>query len=157
MGAAYGTAKAGVGISAAGVLRPDLVVQSPSPSFPIAPIPTLLTRQTRPSHNLTELTSLLDITPIVMAAILAIYGLVVSVMIANTLTFPTHIFSAFIHLGAGLAVGISALGAGFAIGITGDAGVRGCSMQPKLFVGMMLILIFSEVLGEFRGFPICGG
>lgn len=31
-GAAYGTAKAGVGISAMGVLRPDLIVKSMAPS-----------------------------------------------------------------------------------------------------------------------------
>ena len=31
LGAAYGTAKAGVGISAASVLRPDLIVKSEPP------------------------------------------------------------------------------------------------------------------------------
>ena len=36
----------------------------------------------------------------------------------------------------------------FAIGIVGDAGVRGSAQQPRLFVGMILILIFAEVLGE---------
>ena len=36
----------------------------------------------------------------------------------------------------------------FAIGIVGDAGVRGTAQQPRLFVGMILILIFAEVLGE---------
>ena len=35
----------------------------------------------------------------------------------------------------------------FAIGIVGDAGVRGTAQQPRLFVGMILILIFAEVLG----------
>ena len=35
----------------------------------------------------------------------------------------------------------------FAIGIVGDAGVRGIAQQPRLFVGMILILIFAEVLG----------
>lgn len=49
------------------------------------------------------------------------------------------------HLGAGLAVGLSGLAAGFAIGIVGDAGVRGTAQQPRLFVGMILILIFAEV------------
>lgn len=83
-----------------------------------------------------------------MAAILAVYGLVVSVMIANSMTPETHLFKAFIHLGGGLSVGISALGAGFAIGITGDAGVRGTVQQPKVFMGMMLLMIFSEVLGK---------
>ena len=46
-----------------------------------------------------------------MAAVLAIYGLVVSVMIANRMQPETHLFTAFVHLGAGIAVGISALGA----------------------------------------------
>lgn len=38
----------------------------------------------------------------------------------------------------------------FAIGIVGDAGVRGTAQQPRLFVGMILILIFAEVLGKPR-------
>ena len=38
---------------------------------------------------------------------------------------------------------------GFAIGIVGDAGVRGSGQQPRLFVGMILILIFAEVLGLY--------
>lgn len=41
----------------------------------------------------------------------------------------------------------------FAIGIVGDAGVRGSAQQPRLFVGMILILIFAEVLGTL-GFPL---
>ena len=57
--------------------------------------------------------------------------------------------SAFMHFGAGLAVGFSGLAAGFAIGIVGDAGVRGTAQQPRLFVGMILILIFAEVLGLY--------
>ncbi|XP_033218213.1 V-type proton ATPase 16 kDa proteolipid subunit-like [Belonocnema kinseyi] len=61
----------------------------------------------------------------------------------------THSLTGFIHLGAGLAVGFSGLAAGFAIGIVGDAGVRGTAQQPRLFVGMILILIFAEVLGLY--------
>lgn len=53
------------------------------------------------------------------------------------------------QLGAGLSVGLSGLGAGFAIGIVGDAGVRGTAQQARLFVGMVLILIFAEVLGLY--------
>jgi V-type H+-transporting ATPase proteolipid subunit len=94
---------------------------------------------------------LADSVPVIMAGILAVYGLVVSITIANTLRPETHLFTAFVHLGAGIAVGLASLGAGFAIGITGDAGVRGSSQQPKLYVGMMLIQIFSEVLGESSG------
>jgi V-type H+-transporting ATPase proteolipid subunit len=83
-----------------------------------------------------------------MAAILSIYGLVIAVIISNGMQEETHLFTGFVHLGAGLAVGVSALAAGFAIGITGDAGVRGSSQQPRLFIGMMLLQIMSEVLGE---------
>lgn len=85
-----------------------------------------------------------------MAGIIAIYGLVVSVLISNDLGQETSLFSGFIQLGAGLSVGLAGLAAGFAIGIVGDAGVRGTAQQPRLFVGMILILIFAEVLGMLK-------
>lgn len=52
-------------------------------------------------------------------------------------------------MGAGISVGLSGLGAGIAIGIVGDAGVRGTAQQPRLYVGMILILIFAEVLALY--------
>lgn len=82
-----------------------------------------------------------------MAGIIGIYGLVVSVLISDGLVQQMPLFTGFIQLGAGLSVGLSGLAAGFAIGIVGDAGVRGTAQQPRLFVGMILILIFAEVLG----------
>ncbi|KAH6722093.1 vacuolar H+ ATP synthase-like protein 16 kDa proteolipid subunit [Leptodontidium sp. MPI-SDFR-AT-0119] len=114
-GAAYGTAKSGVGICAMGVLRPDLIVK--------------------------------NIVPVIMAGIIGIYGLVVSVLISDGLKQQLPLYTGFIQLGAGLSVGLAGLAAGFAIGIVGDAGVRGTAQQPRLFVGMILILIFAEVLG----------
>jgi V-type H+-transporting ATPase 16kDa proteolipid subunit len=83
-----------------------------------------------------------------MAGIIGIYGLVVSVLISDGLKQSEYaLFTGFIQLGAGLAVGLAGMAAGFAIGIVGDAGVRGTAQQPRLFVGMILILIFAEVLG----------
>ncbi|CAK7219064.1 vacuolar ATPase V0 domain subunit c [Sporothrix bragantina] len=118
LGASYGTAKSGVGISAMGVLRPDLIVK--------------------------------NIVPVIMAGIIGIYGLVVSVLISDNLKQQDYaLYTGFIQLGAGLAVGLAGLAAGFAIGIVGDAGVRGTAQQPRLFVGMILILIFAEVLGLY--------
>jgi len=91
-----------------------------------------------------------SIIPVVMAGIIAIYGLVVAVLITNGLTFDKYtLFKSFLDLGAGLSVGLSGLAAGFAIGIVGDSGVRGTAQQPELFVGMILILIFAEVLGLY--------
>ena len=91
---------------------------------------------------------LLDIVPVIMAGIIGIYGLVVSVLISDGLNQQQPLFTGFIQLGAGLSVGLAGLAAGFAIGIVGDAGVRGTAQQPRLFVGMILILIFAEVLGK---------
>jgi len=122
MGAAYGTAKSGTGIAAMAVMRPEAIMKS--------------------------------IIPVVMAGIIAIYGVVVAVLIAGELA-PAGVgssytlYKGFVHLGAGLSVGLSGLAAGYAIGIVGDAGVRGTAQQPRLFVGMILILIFAEVLGLY--------
>jgi F0F1-type ATP synthase membrane subunit c/vacuolar-type H+-ATPase subunit K len=59
------------------------------------------------------------------------------------------LFTGALHLAAGLCVGLSGLAAGIAIGIVGDAGVRATAQQPRLFVGMLIILIFAEVLGLY--------
>ncbi|KAK2164935.1 hypothetical protein LSH36_57g02061 [Paralvinella palmiformis] len=119
LGAAYGTAKSGTGIAAMSVMRPELIMKS--------------------------------VIPVVMAGIIAIYGLVVAALISNDIKpSPKYsLYKSFTHLGAGLSVGLSGLAAGFAIGIVGDAGVRGTAQQPRLFVGMILILIFAEVLGLY--------
>ncbi|ESO04706.1 hypothetical protein HELRODRAFT_185574 [Helobdella robusta] len=121
LGAAYGTAKSGCGIANMAILRPDLIMKS--------------------------------VIPVVMAGIIAIYGLVVAALIANGIGDPKtskySLYKSFLDLGAGLSVGLSGLAAGFAIGVVGDAGVRGVAHQPKLFVGMILILIFAEVLGLY--------
>jgi len=120
MGAAYGTAKSGTGIAAMAVMRPEAIMKS--------------------------------IVPVVMAGIIAIYGVVVAVLIAGKLEDASAgytLYMGFVHLGAGLSVGLSGLAAGYAIGIVGDAGVRGTAQQPRLFVGMILILIFAEVLGLY--------
>eukprot|EP00128_Syssomonas_multiformis_P000189 Colp12_sorted_trinity150504_noHs@17971 len=119
LGAAYGTAKSGTGIASMAVIRPDLVMKS--------------------------------IIPVVMSGIVAIYGLVVAVLIANSFSDITtySLFNGFLDLGGGLAVGFAGCAAGFAIGVVGDCGVRGITKQPALFIGMILILIFAEVLGLY--------
>ncbi|KAL1837627.1 hypothetical protein VTJ49DRAFT_3566 [Mycothermus thermophilus] len=85
----------------------------------------------------------------IMAQIISIYGLVSAVIISNNLVEKLPLHTAFLQLGAGLAVGLCGLAAGFSIGIIGDAGVRASTQQPRLYVGMVLILIFAEVLGLY--------
>ncbi|KAK6335889.1 v-type proton ATPase 16 kDa proteolipid subunit 2 [Orbilia blumenaviensis] len=118
-GAAYGTAKSGIGISGIGIFRPELIMKS--------------------------------LIPVVMSGILGVYSLVVSVLIASDLdpSLSYSLFQGFLHLAAGLSVGLSGLGAGYAIGKVGDAGVRAYLSQSRVYVGMVLILIFAEVLGLY--------
>lgn len=60
-----------------------------------------------------------------------------------------YYFDGYAHFAAGIACGFASLGAGMCIGIVGDAGVRANAQQPKLFVGMILILIFAEALALY--------
>jgi F0F1-type ATP synthase membrane subunit c/vacuolar-type H+-ATPase subunit K len=66
-----------------------------------------------------------------------------------------YFFDGYAHFAAGLACGLAGLGAGMAIGIVGDAGVRANAQQPKLFVGMILILIFAEALALYGLIGAC--
>ncbi|PVU98986.1 hypothetical protein BB560_005572 [Smittium megazygosporum] len=59
------------------------------------------------------------------------------------------LYTGFVQLAAGLSVGLAGLGAGFTIGIVGDAGVRATAQQPRLFVSMILVFIFAEVLALY--------
>ena len=98
-----------------------------------------------------------NVIPVVMAGVIGIYGLIVAVILAESIPKPGadtrinsySIYTAFAHLCAGLCAGISGLAAGGCIGIVGDAGVRANAQQPRLFVGMILILIFAEALGLY--------
>merc|ERR1719297_263679 len=91
-----------------------------------------------------------SIIPVVMAGVLGIYGLITAVIINGKMTAQDYTsYTGYAHLGAGLTVGMSSLAAGLAIGIVGDAGVRANAQQPRLFGGMILILIFAEALGLY--------
>jgi V-type H+-transporting ATPase 16kDa proteolipid subunit len=86
-----------------------------------------------------------------MSGIIAVYALVVAVLVSGGIN-PNQsysLFNAFLHLAAGLSVGGAGLAAGYAIGVVGDTGVRSYMQQSRIFVGLVLILIFAEVLGLY--------
>ena len=117
IGAAYGTAKSGVGILTMGISRPDVIIKS--------------------------------VIPVIMAGILGIYGLIVAVILKQSIKAEYTYFLGWRHFASGLCCGLSSLAAGISIGIAGDAGVRALGQQDRIFVGMMLILIFAEALGLY--------
>ncbi len=58
-------------------------------------------------------------------------------------------FLGFAHLAAGLCCGLSSLAAGITIGIVGDAGVRAVGQQERLFVSLILMMIFAEAIALY--------
>lgn len=120
LGSAYGAAKSGIGVAHLGILHAERIMRG--------------------------------IVPVVMAGILGIYGLIVAVIINNNIKTDSNSyasFSGYLHFGAGLAAGLSSLAAGLAIGIVGDTSVRAYGKQEKIFVAMILMLIFAEALGLY--------
>lgn len=96
--------------------------------------------------------------PVVMAGVLGIYGLIIAVIIADAVRPSSDggrgysdytAYTGFAHLASGLCCGLSGLSAGIAIGIVGDGAVRAVAQQRKVYVGMVLILIFAEALGLY--------
>merc|ERR1711934_870300 len=111
LGAAYGTAKSGVGVANMGVLHHEMVMKS------IIPI---------------IMAGVLGIYGLIVAVLLG------SGIEGND-AYGYSSYSGFSALAAGLCCGMAGLSAGIAIGIVGDAGVRANARQPKLFVGVILI------------------
>ena len=121
MGTAYGTAKSGMGIASMSVTRPHLAFKS--------------------------------LVPIIMAGILSIYGLIISVLLSQRVKVGDKTDfnkgAAFKQMGAGLACGISCIGSGYAIGLVGEYAVRFFGMNEAIFVAIILIMIFAEVIGLY--------
>ncbi|CAG8785717.1 3169_t:CDS:2, partial [Cetraspora pellucida] len=86
IGAAYGTAKAGIGIAGAGTFRPEL--------------------------NMKVIFIYSSLLPVVMIGTIAVYRLVISVLICGPMdpNKQYSLFTGFIHLGSGFTVDLAGLG-----------------------------------------------
>jgi V-type H+-transporting ATPase proteolipid subunit len=155
-GSAWGTWRAGLGVCKMGIDYPKGVIK--------------------------------NIVPIVMAGVLGIYGLIVAVILTQSIRPPANggvtsysMFNGYAHMAAGLCCGISCLAAGGTIGVIGDAGVQAFGLKAsggkrawaeggdsgddmgvggnseaanadaanKLYVGLLIMLIFSEALALY--------
>ncbi|XP_073306497.1 V-type proton ATPase 16 kDa proteolipid subunit-like isoform X2 [Primulina huaijiensis] len=115
MGAAYGTAKSGVGVASMGVMRPELVMKSIVPMV---------------------MASVLGIYGLIIAVIINT-GI-------NPKAKSCYLFDGYGHLSSGLSCGLAGLAAGMAIGIVGDAGVRvNCDLTGSGLVCLPIGLSFS--------------
>lgn len=79
-----------------------------------------------------------NIVPIVMAGVLGIYGLIVAVIITQSISTPGNggyttysLYTSYAHLAAGLCCGFSCLAAGGTIGVIGDVGVQAFGLKAN--------------------------
>ena len=125
LGAAYGTAKSGVGIASLGVIDHSKVYKSLIPII---------------------MAGILGIYGIIVSVLLVS-------KVKGMDTTGTKVLEngkqGYQYLAAGLACGLSSLASGLAIGVAGDAGVRAYAQTDGIFVGMILILIFAECIGLY--------
>ena len=130
-GAAYGTAKSGVGVCSAVTVKPELLFKS------IVPI---------------VMAGILGIYGLIIAVLFngSLKETTKAQLVEGSFQYSSN--KGFNQLGAGLCCGMSSLAAGLAIGVVGDAAVR-ANAQKDMIVGMILILIFAEALALY-GFII---
>uniref|UniRef100_A0A914DA35 V-type proton ATPase proteolipid subunit n=1 Tax=Acrobeloides nanus TaxID=290746 RepID=A0A914DA35_9BILA len=119
-GAAYGTAKAGTGISMMSLKRPDLFMKG------IIPV---------------VMASVNAIYGLVLSVILT------GRILPGGPAYRIH--EGFAHFASGLVCGLCGLAGGYAVGSSGYDGVIALSRQPKTFIGMVLIQAFASVLALY--------
>lgn len=120
VGAAYGTAKTGAAMGAAGLANP-----------------AALTKLTLPVIMAGVLSIYGLITSLTINSRLGAFqdGL------------PLYI--SYSHFAAGLSTGLASLAAGIAIGVAGSSAVGSVAKQGSLFVVMLVTMIFSEALALY--------
>lgn len=125
LGAAYGTAKSGVGISSLGVIDSSKIYR--------ALIPIIMA-------------GILGIYGIIVSVLLSSN---IGNISGDAGATGDGFQQGYKYFAAGLCCGLSALASGLAIGVAGDAGVRAFAQTDGIFVGMVLILIFAECIGLY--------
>ena len=129
LGAAYGTARSGIGIGSMGVMSPKLVMKNIIPVI---------------------MAGVLGIYGLIVSVILIAKIQKPRPLGGGKYEMLYTPSQGFAHLAAGLCCGLSCLGAGYAIGLVGDAGARAAGYdQNQVYVGLILILIFAEALGLY--------
>ena len=115
IGAAYGTAQAGLGLCRAGTRDPNMIIKG---IIPVA------------------MAGVRGIYGLVLAII---------IMSGIHPDKDYTQYNGFMHLGAGLCCGAAQFASGIAVGVVGESGTQAVVRQMKLFAPVVLILIFTEV------------
>jgi len=102
------------------------------------------------------------LVPGIMASVRGVYGLIISILITVSLrsdeAYP--LTKAFAQFFSGLCVGLSGVASGYCMGVVGDFGLRAVARRPRLYINILLIIIFCEAIGLYGliiGLILVGG
>merc|ERR1719238_1404282 len=84
--------------------------------------------------------------PVIIAGVLAIYGLIYSVIVLSSVSDPSYTLSQGYAQFVG---GLCCLGSGIAVGVVGKIGIHGMAQNTSSFTMMVLNLIYCEALGLY--------
>ena len=119
IGAAYGSAQAGLGLCRAGCRDPNMVIKG---IIPVA------------------MAGVRGIYGLVLS-------IIIMSGIRTDGTYGQY--NGYMHLRAGLCCGAAQFASGIAVGVVGEAGTQATVFQSKLFAPLVLILIFTEALALY--------
>lgn len=102
------------------------------------------------SKNKFSKSTFLSFIPIIIAGVLAIYGLIYSVIVLSSVTSETYSQTqGYYQFVGGLTVGLSCLASGIAVGIVGKNGLISLSKNNSTGIRMVINLVYCEALGLY--------
>src|SRR3990167_842640 len=102
------------------------------------------------NQNKCKLSGIIPFIPIIIAGVLAIYGLIYSVIVLQAVTSNDYNTSrGYAQFIGGLVLGFTCLASGIAVGIVGKNGLHAISENKSSPVRLVLNLIYCEALGLY--------
>eukprot|EP00339_Tiarina_fusa_P019533 CAMPEP_0117028630 /NCGR_PEP_ID=MMETSP0472-20121206/20807_1 /TAXON_ID=693140 ORGANISM="Tiarina fusus, Strain LIS" /NCGR_SAMPLE_ID=MMETSP0472 /ASSEMBLY_ACC=CAM_ASM_000603 /LENGTH=183 /DNA_ID=CAMNT_0004736185 /DNA_START=31 /DNA_END=582 /DNA_ORIENTATION=+ len=97
-----------------------------------------------------SVTKMQSLIPVIIAGVLAIYGLIYSIIVVQSVSDPAYSLArGYAQFAGGLTVGFCCLASGIAVGVVAKSGFRGIKQNTSSFVMMVLNLIYCEALGLY--------
>jgi V-type H+-transporting ATPase 16kDa proteolipid subunit len=136
IGAAYGTAAS--------------ANWSPKTSAPETSGYELLDKPKHSEQSNSKKSFIISLIPIIIAGVLAIYGLIYSVIVLSAVTVSDYSADqGYAQFVGGLTVGLCCLASGIAVGAVGKQGLRSISQNKSTVVRVVINLIYCEALGLY--------
>ncbi|MFN9109097.1 MAG: V-type ATPase subunit C [Bacteroidota bacterium] len=102
------------------------------------------------TQNKSKLSGIIPFIPIIIAGVLAIYGLIYSVIVLQAVTANDYNTSrGYAQFVGGLVLGFTCLASGIAVGVVGKNGLRAISENKSTPVRLVLNLIYCEAIGLY--------